>query len=331
MALDTTLLQYTTREKFLPVLKNNIYNKTRLLRILMGAGRVQDWTGRSLLWDVVAKKHQSVGLFSGYSTVANQPVNPLAQASLSNANYYATVAISKEEMKLNAGRTERLIDILKAQMQNAESTLKDLVATDIYGSAATRGGMNIINGLALAITDTTGTYAGINRATTGNDYWHANADTTGHTLANLKDPTSTSYLPQIMYTMYTNCSHDESPNLIVTTETVYNLYQLIAQVQNLTFNNEIANLGFGGVQFGPGVTMIFDKYCTASYMYFLNTNDFTFFVVPGANFDFDEDEGGSIWKQPTDQLAKLAHLIFMGQLRLDAPWQQGVLSSVGAS
>jgi hypothetical protein len=66
-------------------------------------------------------------------------------------------------------------------------------------------------------------------------------------------------------------------------------------------------------------------------MYFLNTNDFSFFVVPGANFDFDEDDKGSIWKQPTDQLAKLAHLVFMGQLRCDAPWQSGRFTSVAAS
>jgi hypothetical protein len=56
-------------------------------------------------------------------------------------------------------------------------------------------------------------------------------------------------------------------------------------------------------------------------------SDWSMFVYPGANYDFDTEDG-SIWLRPTDQLAKLAHLIWMGQFRLDAPWQQFRISGL---
>lgn len=329
-ALDTSMLTLVTRSKFLPVLKNNLYNKTRLLNLFLKKGRVKDWTGYSLQWDVIGTKHAAVGLFSGYSTVANQPINPLVQATLSNANYYATVSISKEEEVRNTGPqgAEKLLDILKTQMKNAESTLKDSISTDIYGSATTRGGYNTINGLGVAITGSTGTYANIDRSATANSFWRSNVDATVYTDANIEDPTNAGYLPRVMNTNYTNASHDGQPDIIVTTKHLYNEYKLIAQTTNLRFDNNVADLGFAGVQF-DGMTMFFDDYCTSKAMYFLTSDDWSVFVVPGANFDFDE-QNGSMWKLPTDQLAKVAHLLWMGQFRLDAPWQQAASTALGS-
>jgi len=328
MALDTTLLTRTTRELFLPVLKNNIYNETPLMSILLSKGRVKEWRGRSLLWDVIAEKHSPVGYFQGYSTIPNQPANPIQQATLPNANYVATISISKEEEKLNSGNVERLLGILETQMKNAEATLRDKIATDIYGSGTLVGSMQPIVGLGAAVAISANTYANISRS--AYTFWANGYSSSAHTAANMKDPTHASYLPSLMYTAFTTATHDGSPDYIVTTKKIFNIYMLIAQTTNLRFGNANANLGFAGVSFMDGTNLIFDDYCTANYMYFLNSNDWSFHVVPGANFDFDED-GGSMWKQPTDQLARLAHLIWMGQLRLDAPWQQYVYSSLAAT
>jgi hypothetical protein len=324
--LDTAFLNNVTRSKFLKVTKNQIYNKTVLLNRFMSAGRVKEMTGTSLQWPVIAKKHTPVGVYSGYDTLASQPVNPTAVATLNTANYYATLAISVEEEKKNSGSIEKLLDMVKIQFDNAMSTLKDRMATDLYNDGTLVSGRYVIYGLKAAVSSSN-TYANINRATSGNEYWQANVNSSAHTLANMKDSTSTSYLPSLMRTAQTSATHDASPDLIVTTKTIYNIYQDIAQVGSLRFNNEVANLGFGGVEFGPGVTMVFDDYCTAYYMYFLTTADWSVFVLPGLNFD-DDEEG---WRKPIDQNAKLNHIYWSGQLRLDAPWQQYQFQSLAAS
>jgi len=326
--LDDTLLQRTTRTHFLPKLKNNIYNRTRLFKVLSMKGRVQDFVGRGLEWSVVSQMNAANGLFSGYSPVVSQPINPMVGATLANANYYSAVAISMEEEKKNTGRLEKLIDILKAQMQNAESTLKNSLGTDVYGSGTSVGGLQPLIGLGAAVS-ASNTYAGIDRTAAAGTFWQANVNSTAYTDDQLQDSTDDGYMPRIMNDSLTSATHDGSPDIIVTTKRLYNIYQVIAQTKNLRFNNDMANLGFGGVEFGAGVTMIFDDFCTAKYMYFLNTDNWQLFVFPGADFDFVTDDKGSIWRYPINQFAKVAYIIWMGQLRLDSPWQQAVISAAG--
>ena len=316
--LTTDFLNATTREYFIPGLRNQVYEKTVLWNRLAAQGRVKPMTGRSLLWDIVAVKHASVGVYSGYAVLANQPVNPIKQGSLNPANYYATLAISGDEERRNTGNKERLLDMLKVQMDNADSTLRDKMSTDLYAANTTVGGDTVINGLGVILTQATGTYAGLNRATAGNEFWRANVDTTTYAYADVIDPTSAKYLPKVMRTNHLAATHDNAPDLIITTKAIYALYQDIAVVQNLRFNNEVANLGFGGVEFGPGVTMVFDTYQTAKYMDMLSLKAFQLFVYGDANFALKEPG----WQIPTNQDAKVAHIIWSGQLRCDTPREQ---------
>ena len=330
MGLDTTLLTRTTREHFIPVLKDNLFNAMPLLKMFREKGRQKTWAGGyKLLWDVILTKHQAVGLWTGYDIIVNQQVNPVVQASLSNANYYASIGISKEEEKLNSGRMEKLLDILETQMKNAQSTLQERIAQDLYGDGTAVNGRVVLAGLK-AVCDTTNTYANINRSTAGNSGWQSNKTPTTYTDANLKNPTHAGYFPHILRTGFTNASHNGSaPDIGFTTKYLYNLYQDIAEAGNLRFDNSKANLGFGGVEFQAGVPIMFDDYCTAKYFYWLTSKDFELHVVDGADFDLDTDENGNAWLQGTDQFAKIAHIIYMAQLKCDAPRNQQVFTTLG--
>lgn len=329
---ETDLLTRTTREKFLPVLKENIFNKMKLFKALNAAGRVKEWAGgTSLLWDVIGARHQSIGTFKQYSTIANQPNNPVVQATLNSGNYVGTVAISKEEMWKNRGNAERLIDIMKVQMQNCESTMKEQIATDTYANATgvAANGHGVLVGLP-GMVDTDNTYANINRSTAGNEFWQANEVTTVYTEAELKDSTDAGFLPKLMFAMYTNAEHDGAPTTIFTTDNLYNIYNLIASTNNKRITSETNDLGFMKSDLF-GLPIVNDKYCTTKHMYFLNLNAIELHVFPGCNFDFDTVEGtGSIWLQPTDQLAKLAHIVFMGQLKCDPPRENGRYTALGS-
>lgn len=322
--LDTTFLNNVTRSKFLKVLKNNLYNSSPFFSNLFERGRIQDMTGVSLQWAVIMTKHASLGVYEGYDVFANQPVNPTTIATLSPASYYAALAISGEEERKNTGNTERLLDMVKIQFDNAMATLKDRMYTDAFGAGTTVGGRNVLIGLAAAV-DNDNTYANIVRSS--NAQWQSNINATAYTDAQLKDPTHAGYLPSLMRDAYTDATHDHSPDLIITTKKLYNVYQDIAGVQNLRFDNSKANLGFRGVEFGPGVTLTFDDFQTALRMDFLALQDWSVFVYPGANFDLR----GEGWMVAQNQDAKVAQIIWSGQMRLDSPWHQAALTALGSA
>jgi hypothetical protein len=323
---DSELLSTSTITKYLRTLKNNLYNKTRLLTILEKSGRIQDASGISTTWDIVKSRHAAKGRFKAFSTLVNQQTNILGQATLPPGEYYATVGFAKDELIMNKNKPEKIIDIFSTQMKNAEATLRYDIATDLYGDGSLVGGLQGVTGLQSAITQATGTYANINRATAGNEYWRSNVNSTGYAIAALEDPTDAGYFPRLLDNSTLSATHDGSPNTIVMTKAGYAAYKNIARNFLKIESGDAADVGFPNLKL-DGVTITFDDFCTAGYVYGLNTDDWNMFVYPGANYDFDTEEG-SIWLRPTDQLAKLAHLIWMGQFRCDAPWQQFALSGL---
>ncbi len=108
--LDLTFLNATTRDHFLPTLKDNIYNKMPLFNRLAAKGRMKTATGTSLSWRVVAKRHAATGLFTGYDILASQPTNPLVSASLTDAvRFRVTSRRLKVERNWRRRRTERFV------------------------------------------------------------------------------------------------------------------------------------------------------------------------------------------------------------------------------
>lgn len=327
--LDTTFLNNVTREHFIPTLKNNIYKKMPLMQRIMQGGNVREAMGRSLLWDVVLRRATAIGTFTGYNPIALQQTNPTVQASLSWANYYGTVAVSLQEEKYNTGSREKLLPLLETQFKNVEASLKESLYQTLYLGVTSVGGDNTLVGLA-AIVSASNTYAGINRATAGNEDWQAQVNSSAHTTANMKDPTTTSYLPELMRNSWLNASFDGAPDIIVTTTKIYEIYQFIAETHNLRFDNSVADLGFkNGTKLGA-VEMIFDKYCTANYMYLLNTANFNTFIFPDANFDVPADGPGS-WNWGVGQLARSAQILWMGQILCDVPRENAVLTNLAAT
>jgi len=324
------ILEQTMRDKFVPTLKNLLFNDMPTFKALNAKKRVKDYTGdRTIKWRTVARKHQAPVGFIGFSAVPTQTQNPLETAALTIAQRAVPIGIPKDEMLLNKGGGEvKLLDIMQVQFKNAKETFQEDICTGFFSTGTYAGLGGAIAGLRLAV-HTTNTYATINRSTAGNEYWKANLDATAYTDDDLKDQSNAGYLPWLEFQMFTNATHGGAPDLIVLPKRLYNIHQLISTSAHLRFGNTTADPGFDNSQL-RGVDIIFDDYCPAKHMFFLNTADWTVYVVSGANFDLDE-ENGSIWKVPTEQLAKVAHLLWMGQLKLDSPWRQGVYTALGTS
>ena len=329
--LDTTFLNNVTREHFIPGTRNQLYDEMPLMKDILQNG-VETAIGRSLIDDVILARAAAHGTWTGYNPISTQESNPVVQAALNYANYYASVSISLDEEKRNSGNKEKLLDMLEVKFNNAKSTLKEDVYKDLFLALTSRNGDNTIVGLA-AMISASNTYANINRSTTGNEGWQSNIFSTACTDAQLKDPTSGSkYLPTVMRTEWLAAAHDKVPTVGITTTALYEIYQYIGETHNLRFDASEVNLMFGdgkdGAKLGRKFTLRWDKYCTAKSMFFLTPEDFKAFIFPDANFD-GYDDGTGMWQRGQNQFAKSMQIIWMGQIICRVPREQAVANNLG--
>lgn len=338
---DRTMLEKAAREMFVPGLRNQLYDEMPLFRELMKApGRA---AGKSLIHDVVLYRPVATGIVAGYQPMVTQDQNLLQQAALAWSNvYYANISISWDEIQENSGAmgVEKLVELLGTKTEAAKMQLKENVYKDLYADKTTNGlGANTLVGLKAAILDT-GTYAGINRGTTGNEAWKSNVFSTALTDDDMVDPTDrTKYLPEVLRRMIKKASHDGTVDIIITTDVIYGALEFIAERNNLRLMGNIQNLGFTKSEMGTNTTkneekivkIYWDKYCPAMYAFGLNLNDWKSWVFPGADFEAVDVFGdGHIWQRGDKQLAGWMTVAWKGQLLCQVPRQQFVCTALGS-
>ena len=325
---DTRFLEQTTLPQQQLILQKNIYDTNRVFKILQG--RKKDAAGQSLAWRTVAHRNETIGKFSGLSFVNSQSNNPLEGLSLSPGKYAGSVTFAWDELKQNRGNKEKLVDMSTAQMQNVEDSMQEETGLDAYtGTVATAPAFQGLIGLQTAVA-ATGTYAGINRTSDANVFWRSNVKTEAPSPTDMENVVATTYLPRLMAAGYSAADHGKAPNYIITTETIYNAYMIIAQVNNLKIGNGKADLGFPNLEY-QGAVLFYDKYCPTYHMFMLQTEDWNLYVYPDADFDFvKDDETGSIWVRGQNQLGQTAYIAFMGQIQCQKPRQQTKFTLLGS-
>ena len=133
----------------------------------------------------------------------------------------------------------------------------------------------------------------------------------------MKDSTNASYIHTLFKTAWAACKHlGEKPNLIVTSQDVFDVYegslQVNARYPMTTRGKFMADAGFDTVEF-RGIPVVVDDFCaasTSSACYFLNTKYVPLFYHPQNNFRLTP------WKVPTNADGRIAQLYFSGQLGL---------------
>ena len=127
----------------------------------------------------------------------------------------------------------------------------------------------------------------------------------------------------------------DTPDLIVTTQTLYEKYEsLLTYVSStnvagsMTFPTEgvkkLGDAGFGALAF-KGQPVVWDELCTSTYMFFLNLNHMKLVVHEKANFEVSD------FVKPENQDARVAQILFMGNLTCDRRKSFGLLSGKTAS
>ena len=248
-------------------LHDNISKNNALLTRLKAKDKVRYITGGSKILEELEYGEGDMVWYSGYDTITYQPKQLFTAAEYALKLCAVPIAISGEELLMNSG-PERSIDLFEKRICNAEKTLSNKMASAMYSDGTGSSGKEI-GGLALLVADdpTSGTVGGINRATTGNEFWRNQSLSGEITKENIK---------QMMSNLYYKCTRgSDKPDLIVCDDTLYSYYDSsLMDLQRFT-DPKTAESGFISLKF-KGADVIYDGgqggHCPENHMYFLNTD-----------------------------------------------------------
>jgi len=201
--------------------------------------------------------------------------------------------VGLDELK-NSG-PDAIINLLDAKMQVAkESTIAKF--NEMFHSDGTGNGGKDWNGLAGIITPITGTIGGIDA--NANTYWRpAYVNTAAEAIGLAK-----------MRTAFNSASKgNDSPDLILTTQTLYEAYEALLQPNMRYEDKTAAEGGFQSLVF-KGRPIVYDDDTASGVMYFLNSK---YLKLVGHSSRWFTN---TPFQTPINQDIKIAHILCAGNL-----------------
>lgn len=250
-------------------LADNMTNNNALLRRLKSKGKIRPISGGSKIVEELEYGEGDLTWYSGYDTIEYTPKQLFTAAEYSLKLCAVPVAISGEDLLKNSGK-ERIVDLFEKRVENAIKTIGNKMSAAIYSDGTGSSGKEI-GGLALLVADTptTGTVGGINRATSGNEFWRNKS-------TQMTEALSTDNIHAAMDKMYMSlCRGTDKPDLIICNNDIYGIYESTLLPQQRYSDNKLADAGFTSIKF-KGADLICDGgqngHCPNDKIYFLNTD-----------------------------------------------------------
>ena len=298
-------------------LADNMSNNNALLSRLKSKGKIRPVSGGSKIIEELEYGEGDMTWYSGYDTISYTPKQLFSAAEYSLKLCAVPVAISGEDMLKNSGR-ERIIDLFEKRVENAVKTMCNKMSAAIYGDGTGSSGKEI-GGLKLLVADNpgTGTVGGINRATTGNEFWRNKA-------TQMTEALSAANIQSAMDKMYMSlCRGTDKPDLIICGNDLYGVYEATLMPQQRFTDNKMADAGFTTLRF-KGADLVCDGgqggHCPDDKIYFLNTD--YLYLRPHKDRDM-KVIGGERMSVNQDALYKI--IGWAGNLTMSNAALQGVL------
>ena len=303
----------TTIDNYSRNLADNVLQHNALLRELERRGNVQTASGGvTILQNLSYAENSTSKWYTGLEVLDVSGSDVLTSAQYDWKQYNVNVVISGLEQLQNASR-ERMHDLLRARIQNAESTSRNDIGEALFFSNTENDGKSI-GGLQHLVADdpTSGTVGGINRAT--NTWWRNQVENPG------ASPTS-SAITSAMNKIYINTTRQsDTVDFFVGDTNYFQLYLEGLQGQQRFTDDSEAGAGFRALMFGGGAAKVFfDPACPASHMYGLNTTFMLYRPHSARNFVRDQN------KVAVNQDAMVVPMYWAGNMTLSNAARQGVI------
>lgn len=300
MSLTYDSLNATTQKRFIPALKDQIYESNILLYRLL---KDQDNVGAKIGGTKVVEpleyaKSTKVGSFSKGDSLDSADEEFITAAEFGWKREHADLYIDGLEELENRG-SSRVIDLVAAKMKSASKSLADSMATQLF-SDGTGNSNKDITGLRAAVDDASNidTYGGIQRSTDGDAWWKSyyNTHASNFTLDRLR-------------AAYSACRvSGDVPTLIVSDSTEINNYEnIFLNTTNVMWMQALQpktlDGSFQAFTF-KGTAWVEDSHCQAKTMYMLNENYLKFRLL--------RDFFNKGWQRPINKDELVSHIIWYG-------------------
>lgn len=311
-------------------LADNVTKSRALLTRLKSKGNVKTFAGgRSIVQELEYQENGTFKRYSGFDLLNISPSDVMTAAEYDYKQAAVAVTMSGLE-RLQNNSDEQVIDLLSGRIKNAERTLMNNIAGDVFSDGTADGGRQI-GGLQLLVSGTpgSGTIGGIPASTWA--FWQ-NVKFSGLTdggaavtAANIQ-----SYMNAlaIRLTRGTDC-----PDLIVADDVYYGLYLSSLQAIQRITDEKMAGAGFTSLKYfgvGGNTDVVLERSAgpfansgmPASRMYFLNTDYIYFRPHTERNFIVDDAE-----RTNPNQDAFVKLLFWAGNMTCANRALQGVLGA----
>jgi hypothetical protein len=304
----------TTLAHHIPKLVDNVFTARPFFYFLKQAGQIKMvGGGHKIVQPLMTGLNSTAGSYSGYDTIAVTAQTGITAAEFPWKQYAATIAISGIEEAQNRSE-EEVIDLLEAKTAQAEHTIVEkldemLIAGDGSGNSG-KDWTGIKKLVAGHPNDTS--IGGINPTTAS--WWASYREATNEVLTIGK-----------MSTAYNTVSEGaDQPNMILTTQALYEKYEALLQPQLRFADAGTADAGFQNLLF-KGAPVMFDTYVDAGHMYFLNTK---YLRLVGHSDNWFRP---TPFVRPNNIDARYAQILLYGNLTVSNRNRQGVLTNKTAS
>ena len=320
----TEIVTTTLRNRTGKLADNVTKNNALLNRLEKKGKRKMVNGGRTIVQEIEYAENGTFKRYSGYESLNISPSDVFTAAEFNYAQAAVAVSISGLEMIQNSGEAA-IIDLLASRIGNAERTIKNNIALDVYSDGTADGGRQI-GGLQLLVTSSpsTGTVGGIDRSSTAGTFFRNkafSAATDGGTAA------TSANIQQYMNRLYVQLVRGgDKPDLLVADNNYWRLYlESLQAIQRITNDNESASAGYPSLKYMEADVVLDGGVgggAPTNKMYFLNTDYIYFRPAVGRNFEPLGDERLSVNQ---DAMVKL--IGFAGNMTLSNASLQGVLAA----
>ena len=251
-----------SQKYFAPILADQIFKPsptwwrlTRLGKKLQG--------GSAIVWPVVFAEETPGGAYWGTQVLDTSAVDSVQPAELQWKFYDQPITIPYTDVLLNRG-PGAVVDLVKAKEETAMASLLQKLSRAIWGTAPQNTSLDL-DSLPSAVSTSTNTYAGINRAS--NAWWKA-----GGANAGARTATGNLVLSDMMASYGDVTFGNEEPDTIIATQLGFNAYWnlLVGNIRYMR-DEDTTRAGFKRHLMFNNSVVLHDTFATALTMTFLNT------------------------------------------------------------
>jgi hypothetical protein len=317
----------TTYESRNGKLSDNLTAHNALFNHINKSGNVKSFSGGSVITEeLVWAANGNAGSYSGADALTVNETGGIDRAEFDMKQYAAPIVFTGRDELMNAGK-EKVIDLLEAKIEQAETSLFNKLNVDAYGDG-TGNSSKVITGLAAAVSTSpsSGTYGSIDRSNSSYAFWRNKNYISGVDFTSGQAATSSTIINQLGQVVQGVTFGSNRPTVIIAGLTVYNLLLGATTANQRFMDGGKADAGFQSLDF-QGIPVVYDA-ANASFLatqaYALNTKFLRLRVHKDRNFVMLKG------KDPSNQDLTIETLVWAGNLTSSGQRYQAVYSSLAS-